>query len=103
MDAVSQSGLWSKIKPAKRNRQQQEATIRLLFLAPWLLGLILLKPLPILAALIFSVILPRSIPVVTTVALLHFFSIWSETRLSSRQMVSFGIQRSQTFFFNPKC
>jgi ABC-type sugar transport system permease subunit len=55
MDAVSQSGLWSKIKPAKRNRQHQEATIRLLLLAPWLLGLILLKALPILTALIFSV------------------------------------------------
>ena len=54
MDAVSQGGLWSKIKPAKRNRQQQEATIGLLFLAPWLLGFILLKALPILAALILS-------------------------------------------------
>jgi ABC-type sugar transport system permease subunit len=55
MDVVSQGALWSKIKPAKRNRRQQEATIGLLFLAPWLLGFILLKALPILAALIFSV------------------------------------------------
>src|SRR5215212_6869380 len=54
MDVVSQSQLSSKIKPAKRTRQQQEATIGLLFLAPWLIGFVLLKALPILAALIFS-------------------------------------------------
>jgi multiple sugar transport system permease protein len=60
--------------------------------------------------ILISVILPQSIPVVTTVALLHFFYIWNETRLSSLylsispnlQMVSFGIQRSQTFFFTPE-
>lgn len=60
--------------------------------------------------ILVSVILPQSIPVVTTVALLHFFYIWNETRLSSLylgvspnlQMVSFGIQRSQTFFFTPE-
>ena len=54
MDVVSPSRLWSKIKPAKRTRQQQEASIGLLFLAPWLIGFVLLKALPILAALIFS-------------------------------------------------
>ena len=60
--------------------------------------------------ILISVILPQSIPVVTTVALLHFFYIWNETRLSSLylgisphlQMVSFGIQRSQSFFFTPE-
>ena len=60
--------------------------------------------------ILISVILPQSIPVVTTVALLHFFYIWNETRLSSLylgiaphlQLVSFGIQRSQTFFFTPE-
>jgi multiple sugar transport system permease protein len=60
--------------------------------------------------ILISVILPQSIPVVTTVALLHFFYIWNETRLSSLylgispnlQMVSFGVQRSQTFFFTPE-
>jgi ABC-type sugar transport system permease subunit len=55
MDVVTQSRLWSKLKPAKRTRQQQEASIGLLFLAPWLIGFVLLKALPILAALVFSV------------------------------------------------
>ncbi len=60
--------------------------------------------------ILISVILPQSIPVVTTVALLHFFYIWNETRLSSLylgispnlQLVSFGVQRSQSFFFTPE-
>lgn len=55
MDIVDQGRLWSKIRPAKRTRQQQEASIGLLFLAPWLIGFVLLKALPILAALVFSV------------------------------------------------
>ena len=60
--------------------------------------------------ILVSVILPQSIPVVTTVALLHFFYIWNETRLSSLylgirpdlQLVSFGVQRGQSFFFTPE-
>ena len=60
--------------------------------------------------ILISVILPQSVPVVTTVALLHFFYIWNETRLSSLylgispnlQMISFGVQRSQSFFFTPE-
>jgi multiple sugar transport system permease protein len=60
--------------------------------------------------ILISVILPQSIPVVTTVALLHFFYIWNETRLASLylgirpdlQPISFGIQRSQSFFFTPE-
>ena len=54
MDVVNQSGLLSRIKPANPTRLQQEARIGLLFLAPWLVGFVLLKALPILAALIFS-------------------------------------------------
>ena len=54
MDIASPSRLWGKIRPAKPTRQQQEARIGLLFLAPWLIGFVLLKALPILAALIFS-------------------------------------------------
>ena len=60
--------------------------------------------------ILISVILPQSIPVVTTVALLHFFYIWNETRYASLylgispnlQTISFGIQRSQSFFFTPE-
>lgn len=54
MDIANQSRALPEIKPAKRTRQQQEARIGLLFLAPWLIGFLLLKALPILAALIFS-------------------------------------------------
>jgi len=41
-------------KNVKSKRYRQEAQIGLLFLAPWLIGFILLKALPILAALVFS-------------------------------------------------
>lgn len=54
MDAVNQSRLWSKVRPVRPTRQQQEARIGLLFLAPWLIGFVLLKALPILAALVLS-------------------------------------------------
>lgn len=54
MDVVQQSKLSLRIKPARLTRLQQEARIGLLFLAPWLIGFVLLKALPILAALIFS-------------------------------------------------
>jgi multiple sugar transport system permease protein len=60
--------------------------------------------------ILISVILPQSIPVVTTVALLHFFYVWNETRMASLylgirpdlQVISFGVQRSQSFFFTPE-
>ena len=60
--------------------------------------------------ILVSVILPQSVPVVVTVALLHFFYIWNETRLSSLylgisphlQMISFAVQRNQTYFFTPE-
>jgi oligogalacturonide transport system permease protein len=54
MDLVNQSKLWLRIRPARLTRLQQEARIGLLFLAPWLIGFVLLKALPILAALVFS-------------------------------------------------
>lgn len=43
-----------KVKTPKLTRLQQEARIGLLFLSPWLIGFILLKALPILAAFIFA-------------------------------------------------
>jgi ABC-type sugar transport system permease subunit len=54
MDVANQGRLLLKSKPTKLTRLQQEARIGLLFLSPWLIGFILLKALPILAALIFS-------------------------------------------------
>jgi len=60
--------------------------------------------------ILVSVILPQSVPVITTVALLHFFYIWNETRMASLylgispnlQTISFGIQRTQSIFFTPE-
>ena len=54
MDVANQSRLLPKVKRANPTRLQQEARIGLLFLAPWLIGFVVLKALPILAALIFS-------------------------------------------------
>ena len=54
MDVANQSRLLLKAKRAKPTRLQQEGRIGLLFLAPWLIGFVLLKALPILAALVFS-------------------------------------------------
>jgi ABC-type sugar transport system permease subunit len=54
MDVTQQEGKPLKIKSPNGTRLQQEARIGLLFLAPWLIGFVLLKALPILAALIFS-------------------------------------------------
>ena len=42
------------LKTPKLTRLQQEARIGLLFLSPWIIGFILLKALPILAAFIFA-------------------------------------------------
>jgi len=54
MEAMKQKGGVMKNKFARGTRLQQEARIGLLFLSPWLIGFVLLKALPILAALIFS-------------------------------------------------
>ena len=51
MDVANQSRPLLKAKPARLTRLQQEARIGLLFLAPWLIGFVLLKAFPILAAL----------------------------------------------------
>ena len=55
MDIVQQEGKSIQIKSARGTRLQQDARIGLLFLSPWLIGFVLLKALPILAALVFSV------------------------------------------------
>ena len=55
MDITQQEVKPLKINVLSGTRIQQEARIGLLFLSPWLIGFVLLKALPILAALIFSV------------------------------------------------
>ncbi|HET9589506.1 MAG TPA: ABC transporter permease subunit, partial [Anaerolineales bacterium] len=60
--------------------------------------------------ILISVILPQSVPVVTTVALLHFFYIWNETRLSSfylgispnLQMFPLGSSAASPFSSRPR-
>jgi multiple sugar transport system permease protein len=54
MEIAKESGLALRSKPVKRTRRQKEARIGLLFLSPWLIGFVIFKALPILAALIFS-------------------------------------------------
>jgi ABC-type sugar transport system permease subunit len=56
MDIVNRSGVLARNKTIKKKgtRLQQEARIGLLFLSPWLIGFVLLKALPILVSLIFS-------------------------------------------------
>ncbi|HLO13661.1 MAG TPA: sugar ABC transporter permease [Anaerolineales bacterium] len=78
MDVVNQSRIWLRSKPAKLTRLQQEARIGLLFLSPWLIGFVLLKALPILAALIlsltdFKMLSPGSTKFVGLENYAHFF------------------------------
>lgn len=54
MDIVHREGKSMQIKISRGTRLQQEARIGLLFLSPWLIGFVLLKALPILAAFVFS-------------------------------------------------
>lgn len=54
MDVVNQNRRWLRAGSTRPTRVQQEARIGFLFLAPWLIGFILLKALPILAALALS-------------------------------------------------
>jgi ABC-type sugar transport system permease subunit len=51
---VVERGGGGAVKESKLTRPQREAGIGLLFLSPWIIGFILFKALPILAALIFS-------------------------------------------------
>jgi len=54
MDVAHESRLLIKNKPARLTRLQNEAWIGLLFISPWIIGFLLLKALPILAAFVFS-------------------------------------------------
>jgi ABC-type sugar transport system permease subunit len=54
MTAIEQSGGVAGQKRSRLTRLQQEARIGWLFLSPWIIGFVLLKALPILAALILS-------------------------------------------------
>jgi len=54
MSVLNPSRILFKYKPGKPTRLQQETRVGLLFLGPWLIGFVLLKALPILAALVFS-------------------------------------------------
>ncbi len=60
--------------------------------------------------ILISIILPQSIPTVTTVALLHFFYAWNELRNASLYLgtapslrtFAFSVQTFQTFFSTPE-
>ena len=60
--------------------------------------------------ILFSIILPQSIPAVATVALLHFFYVWNELRMASFYLgiaphlrtVSFSVQMYQSLNFTPE-
>src|SRR5215208_4976077 len=78
MDAVNQSRLLIKPKPAKLTRLQKEAWIGLLFISPWLIGFVILKALPILAAFIlsltdFHMLTPESTRFIGLANYFHFF------------------------------
>lgn len=77
MDAVNERGLVLK-RPAKLNRLQKEAWVGLLFLSPWLIGFLLLKALPILAAFVisltdFHMLTPGATKFIGLNNYLHFF------------------------------
>jgi multiple sugar transport system permease protein len=60
--------------------------------------------------ILISIILPQSIPVVTTVALLHFFNTWNELRMASLylgtrqdlQTIAFTATFTPTVGFTPE-
>jgi multiple sugar transport system permease protein len=60
--------------------------------------------------ILISIIIPQSIPAITTVALLHFFYAWNELRAASLYLgiapnlrtVSFSVQTAQTIMFTPE-
>jgi multiple sugar transport system permease protein len=78
MDAVNESRLLTKNKPTKLTRLQQEMWVGFLFLSPWLIGFVVLKALPILAALVlsltdFHMLTPESTKFIGLENYLHFF------------------------------
>ena len=77
MDVVNERRLLMK-RPVKLTRLQREAWVGLLFLSPWLIGFILLKALPILAAFVlsltdFHMLTPESTKFIGLSNYLHFF------------------------------
>jgi len=92
MDLVNPGRLWLKIKPAKPTRLQQEARIGLLFLAPWLIGFVLLKALPILAALILSLTDFKMLSPETTqfVGLENYLRFFKDSRAGASLFGSLG-------------
>src|SRR5919198_4648807 len=54
MDIANKSRVLIRTKPTRLTRRQKEAWIGLLFISPWLLGFVLWKALPILAAFALS-------------------------------------------------
>lgn len=60
--------------------------------------------------ILISIIIPQSVPVIATVALLHFFYVWNELRTASLYLgtrpdlrtISFNIQTVQTLSFTPE-
>lgn len=54
MSVIDQGRVLLRQKPKVRTRLQKEALIGWLFISPWVIGFVLLKALPILAALVFS-------------------------------------------------
>lgn len=54
MTAIEQSGGVIERRASRLTRLQKEARVGWLFLSPWIIGFVLLKALPILAAFIFS-------------------------------------------------
>ena len=60
--------------------------------------------------ILFWIIVPQSIPVISTIALLHFFYIWNELRTAALYLgtrpdmrtISFQIQTVQTRSFTPE-
>jgi len=60
--------------------------------------------------ILVSIVLPQCVPVVVTVALLHFFYVWNELRMASLYLgispnlwpISFTVQTYQTYGFTPE-
>jgi ABC-type sugar transport system permease subunit len=78
MDAVNDNRLAMKTRTKKMTRSQKEAWTGLLFLSPWIIGFVVLKALPILAAFIlsltnFHMLTPESTKFIGLENYLHFF------------------------------